>query len=264
MYFKFRTDTLISKSDILSSRLILVFSLLVLVSACAGSKSTLTMGDSKDVYYNIDESLAPDAEIAMLIAPYLTAMKTRMNQVIAYSETDMERGQPEGVLGNMSADILRFRAIRELGKQVEIAVINNGGLRVPISQGNVTVGHIYELMPFENTISVLTLSGAQVLTLANQIAEYGGQPVSGMRFRMENGVARDILINYQPLDVERTYLVATNNFMADGGETLAVLWEPLDRIDLPVLIREAMIEYIRMKRNLNYELEQRVRITGGS
>lgn len=264
MYFKSRADALISNSDIPKSRLILVFSLLLLVSACTGSKYTLTLGDSTDVYYNIDETLTPDAEIAMLIAPYITAMRTRMNHVIAYSETNMERGQPEGILGNMSADILRSRAIRELGKPVEIAVINNGGLRVPISQGNVTVGNIYELMPFENTISVLKLSGVQVLTLANQIAAYGGQPVSGMRFRIENGVARDILINYQPLDPERNYLVATNNFMADGGETLSVLWEPLDRIDLPVLIRDAMIEYIRMKRTLNYELEQRVRITGGN
>jgi 2',3'-cyclic-nucleotide 2'-phosphodiesterase (5'-nucleotidase family) len=264
MHFNSQTDAMISKSDILRGRFLLLFSLLLFISACTGTKSTLTMSGSSDVYYNIDESLAPDPEIAVLIAPYLTAMRTRMNHVIAYAETNMERGQPEGILGNMSADILRFRAVRELGKQVEIAVINNGGLRVPIAQGNVTVGSIYELMPFENTISVLTLSGSQVLTLANQIAEYGGQPVSGIRFRIENGEAKDILINYQPLDLNRTYLVATNNFMADGGETLSVLWEPLDRVDLPVLIRQAMIEYIRMKRNLNYELEQRIRITGGN
>lgn len=258
-----RSATKFTPPKPIRSHLLLVMSLWILASACTGTKSTLTLSGSTDVYYTIDQTLSPDDEIAMLIAPYVTQMRTRMNQVIAYSETEMVRAQPEGILGNMSADILRFRAIRELGKQVEIAVINNGGLRVPLAQGNITIGNIYELMPFENTISVLRLSGEQVQTLANQIAEYGGQPVSGIRFRIQDGEAKDILINHQPLDINQTYLVATNNFMADGGETLTVLWEPLERIDLPVLIRDAMIEYIRMKRNLDYELEQRIRITGG-
>ena len=218
---------------------------------------------SNETYYQLSDEIAEDPEISALLKPYITQMNSRMNQVIAYSETEMSRGQPEGILGNMSADIVRYRAIRELGKPVHIGVVNNGGLRNPLPQGNITVGHIFELMPFENTISVLTLSGAQVQQMADQIASMGGEPVSGIRFRINDGKASDILVNYEPLNLDSFYLVATNNYMADGGGTLEVLWNPRERIDLNVLIRDAMIEYIRSRRNLDYELEQRIRITEG-
>src|SRR5690606_12284314 len=118
-------------------------------------------------------------------------------------------------------------------------------LRNPLPQGDITVGHIFELMPFENTISVLTLSGVQVQRMADQIAADGGEPVSGIRFRINNGKATDILVNYEPLNPDSTYLVATNNYMADRGGSIEALWNPIHRVDLDVLIRDAMIEYIR-------------------
>lgn len=234
--------------------------LLLVLQACGTTHTVRQSGEPDHTYYGITPELADDPEIARLIAPYATRLRTRMNQVIAWSERDMIRDQPEGILGNMSADIVRFRAIRELGRPVEIAVVNNGGLRISLPGGNITVGHIYELMPFENTITILKLTGEQVQQLADEIAAYGGQPVSGLRFRIQDGRALDILVNYEPLDRQRIYHVATNNFMADGGETLSTLWNPVERIDTNVLIRDAMIEYIRMRRHLDYELEQRIRL----
>jgi len=236
----------------------------MLVVAILSSCSTLRPPEpsrSTEIYYQVSDEIAADPEISALLAPYLRQMGSRMNQVIAWSVAPMVKGQPESTLGNLSADIVRFRAVRELGRPVEIAVVNNGGLRVPLPQGNITVGHVFELMPFENTITVLKLTGTQVQHMADQIAFRGGQPVSGIRFRILDQKATDILVNYQPLDQDKTYLVATNNFMADGGEDISVLWEPIERIDTNVLIRDAMIEYIRMQRHLDYELEQRIRLT---
>lgn len=239
---------------------VLLILLLVFIASCASLRPTPSTR-SGEVYYEVTGEISDDPEIAALIAPYIRRMSSRMNQVIAWSTKPMIKGQPESTLGNLSADIVRFRAVRELGKPVHIAVVNNGGLRIPLPEGNITVGHIYELMPFENTISVLKLSGTQVQRLADQIASGGGQPISGIRFRILNGRASDVLVNYEPLSLDREYLVATNNYMADGGEDLSVLWEPIERIDTGVLIREAMIEYIRMQRHLDLELEQRIRIT---
>ena len=238
----------------------IIFLLAFTLQSCA-ILNTGSQSQSNETYYQVSNEIVEDPEIAALLSPYITQMKSRMNQVIAYSETEMTRGQPEGILGNMSADIVRFRAIRELGKPVQIGVVNNGGLRVPLPQGDITVGHIFELMPFENTISVLTLSGDQVQRMADQLAAIGGEAVSGIRFRINNGKATDILVNYEPLNPDRTYLVATNNYMADGGGPIEELWRPIHRVDIDVLIRDAMIEYLRSRRHLNYELEQRIRIT---
>ncbi len=239
----------------------LLLVLLLSVMSCRTSVEVLEKGASTDTYYQIDSNLENDQQIAALIAPFVTDLRNRMNMVIAYSENEIDRGRPEGPLNNLSADIVRFRAIRELGKPVEIGVVNYGGLRAPLPKGNITVGNVYELMPFENFISVLELTGHQVQIMANQIAARGGEPVSGIRFRIENGRAVDILVGHQPLQSDKTYLVATNSFMADGGDGVSVFTEAIERTDLPVLIRDAMIEYIRVKRLLDYQLEQRIRVS---
>jgi 2',3'-cyclic-nucleotide 2'-phosphodiesterase (5'-nucleotidase family) len=233
----------------------------LLTSACSTTQLPFSVTQKTDLYYQIDDTLAPDPEMSALIAPYMREMNLRMNTVIAWSETELVRGRPEGLLNNLSADIVRFRAVQEMGRRVDIGVVNLGGLRAPLPQGNITVGNIYELMPFENTISVLELDGEQVQTMANQLAVRGGEPVSGIRFRIENGRAVDILVGYEPLRLDRTYLVATNSYMADGGDGVPVFLEARSRTDLPVLIRQAMIEYIRLRRHLNYQLEQRIRLT---
>lgn len=233
---------------------------MLLLSSC-GTLGSNQESRSGEVYYQVSSEIADDPEISALLAPYVNRLRSRMNQVIAWSTKPMVKGNPESTLGNLSADIVRFRAVRELREPVHIAVVNNGGLRIPLPEGNITVGHIYELMPFENTITVLRLNGTQVKRMADQIASGGGEPVSGIRFRIENGSAMDILVNYEPLNEQREYLVATNNYMADGGGDISVLWEPIERIETGVLIRDAMIEYIRMQRHLDYELEQRIRVT---
>lgn len=235
--------------------------LLLLTAACSTPQYALELDSSTDTFYQVDGTLSDDPDMARLIAPYVTQLNTRMNAVIAFSESPITRGRPEGTLNNLSADILRFRAIRELGHTVHIGVANFGGLRAPLPEGNITVGNIYELMPFENTIAVLRLSGEQVQTMANQIAARRGEPVSGIRFRIEDGRAVDILVGPEPLRRNEYYWVATNSFVADGGDGIGVFLEAQERIDLPVLIRDAMIEYIRHRRHLNYELEGRIRFT---
>jgi 2',3'-cyclic-nucleotide 2'-phosphodiesterase (5'-nucleotidase family) len=242
-----------------------LFRMLILVAfvlgACSSTQGPLVVSDATDIYYQVDASIADDHEIARLIAPFTTEMTNRMNRVIAYSEEPILRGRPEGPLNNLSADIVRFRAVRELRHAVEIGVVNYGGLRAPLPAGNITVGNVYELMPFENYISVLKLTGSQVQTMCDQLAARGGEPVSGIRFRIQDGKAVDILVGANPLDHSRTYWVATNSYMADGGDGVPVFLEAQERIDLNVLIRAAMIEYIRNARHLNYQNEQRIRLT---
>lgn len=265
MSYLYRPSAFMASSNRERSYSVWVLALMMfIISACGSAETTLVVSETSDTYYQINESLAPDSDIARLLAPYITNMNSRMNQVIAYSETPITRGRPEGTLNNLSADILRFRAVRELGHPVDIGVANFGGLRAPLPQGNITVGNIYELMPFENIIAVLKLTGEQVQTMANQIAVRNGEPVSGIRFRIEDGRAYDILVGHEPLRNDRTYWVATNSYVADGGDGISVFTEAQERIDLPVLIRDAMIEYIRARRHLNYELEQRIRLSSST
>ncbi len=218
-----------------------------------------TPAQEEHIYYDIDRTIGDDEAMSEFIAPYVRDMGRTMNRVITISEGPFERGKPEGALGNLSADIVRYRATAEMGKRVDVSVMNNGGLRVPLPEGNITVGHIYELMPFENYITVLRFSGAQLRQIAEELASVNGEAVSGIRFRITDGKARDILVDSLSVDPDRHYWVATNNWMADGGGDAPTLWEPLERWNMDVLIRDAIIEYLNGRESIAPYIDQRIR-----
>jgi 2',3'-cyclic-nucleotide 2'-phosphodiesterase (5'-nucleotidase family) len=213
----------------------------------------------------IADSLPEDAEVEAALAPFRARMGEEIKEVIGETADVLSKASPEGTLGNFATDAMLWAANEYGSEPVQMALTNNGGLRVPIGPGPITVGQMYELMPFENLLSVLTLSGAQLLTLCQQIAEDGGEPVAGFSFRIgrdgERRVAENILVAGQPLDLEGRYRLVTNDFLANGGGDMTPLHSPLARQDLPVLLRDAFIEYVKHVGVVYPEIEGR--ITGG-
>jgi 2',3'-cyclic-nucleotide 2'-phosphodiesterase (5'-nucleotidase family) len=243
------------------TRLLSLFLALILLAQCGSTEGVYEhdVAGTGHVYYEIDDDIEDDHAMSELIGPYVRDMARTMNRVLTVSEGPFERGHPEGALGNLSADIVRFRATAEMRRRVDISVMNNGGLRVPLPEGVITVGHIYELMPFENYIAVLRFSGEQIIQIANELAAVNGEAVSGIRFRIVDGSARDILIDSLSVDPDRHYWLATNNWMADGGGDAPTLWEPLERHNINILIRDAIIEYLRARESIAPFTDQRIR-----
>ncbi|TVP77286.1 MAG: hypothetical protein EA353_10595 [Puniceicoccaceae bacterium] len=210
-------------------------------------------------YLALDDTVEPDADMQAFLLKYTEALNREMNRRIAVSRTVIESGQPESALGNLTADITREHASRYLGREVDIALLNRGGLRTPIPEGDVTVGMIYELMPFENYITLLKFSGDQIRAIANELAIEGGEPVSGLQLRIDGDRATDILVGGVPLRSDHYYWLATNNWMADGGGPVPTLWEPVERRDTGILLRDAFIESIESQRQLSPTTEGRIR-----
>lgn len=208
---------------------------------------------------SVGSEISDDPEVAEFIKPYIAELGREMGRVITRAEGSFERGAPEGTLGNLVADLSRSRASSELRQNVDIVVMNNGGLRIPLPAGDITVGMVYELMPFDNIIAVLTLNGQQVLQMADELAACGGEPISGMRMRIVNGKASDVLVGSREVKPDQKYLVATNNWMADGGGCVPALWNPLERNDLPILIRDAIIEHFNSRQSIAPKLDNRLR-----
>jgi hypothetical protein len=213
----------------------------------------------------VADSIGDDPDMEALVAPFRNRMGEEIAQVIGEASVVLAKSIPEGTLGDFATDAMLWAARRASAGPVHMALTNNGGLRVPIPPGPITVGQMFELMPFENMLSVLTLTGTQVQELADALAARRGEPIAGFSFRIvasEKGrVARDILVGGSPLDPEAEYRLVTNDYMANGGEELAPLLNPLAREDLPVLVRDAFISYVRDKRVITAKIEGR--ITGG-
>jgi len=159
-----------------------------------------------------------------------------------------------------------YEAVRDsLGEEIDFALQNYGGLRLAmLPKGDITLGHLYELMPFENYVVIMEGDSALVQQLFDRIAQYGGWPVSRqVRFRIEEGGAVDIFIGGEPLRSGRIYRFALPDYIANGGDRMFFLRE-VPRKSTALLVREAVIgvlrKWHRQGMHLYPRLEGRIRM----
>ena len=231
--------------------------LLCFYSGCASSDS---VKDSAQEPQSEIQYPAPDPEIAGLLDTYRDTLDQVMGRRIAVVKDTIRFDRPESPLGNLVSDAIRYRAGSELGRFVNIGIIGEISFRLFLTPGELTLGEVMEFMPYDNHLVVLTLPGDKVAELAHQVAALGGAPVSGLRFRINEGRAAGILVNSQVLDRNREYLVATSSWVANGGDQFPAVWDYTDRIDLTnVDVRELYLDYFRSRREIYPVTDGRLR-----
>lgn len=181
-----------------------------------------------------------------------------MGDTLTVARDTLGFGRPESAIGDFAADALRFRAARELAEYVHIGVLDEGSLQRFFLPGPITLAGLYELMPYENTLVVLTLDGDQVKELARQIAERGGGPVSGMRMSIRDGSLGYLLVNRSTIDPEKTYLIATSSYLASGFGPFPALWQAQGRIDTQIGLRQVFIDAFSSRPGWASPLDQRI------
>lgn len=228
-----------------SSKLFWIVLLAFVVGSC--SKQVYT-ADIDTSYYRINKKHQSDKELDQLIDPYRSQLDAKMNEVLAFNEKEMTKGLPSSTLGNWFSDALLEEAEYIYKQEVDMAMQNYGGIRVPfLKQGDITVGNIYELMPFDNKLVILTMDGKLLKQLLDRIAEKGGWPVSHtLSFTIQDRKATDVLIKNEPLDLKKTYTVALADYIANGGDRCFFL-EQAERQDHDVMIRDLIIDHLKRK-----------------
>ncbi len=195
--------------------------------------------------------VASDSSIIKEIDPYKTGMDHIMNEVIAVSDQSMEKGLPESNLGDFVAD-LSFHIINEqlkkTGKPVaDFCVLNNGGLRSTLPQGEIKLKDVFELMPFENELVILEMKGNSVENLLQYIASKGGVPVANLRMKILGSEADNVFINGEPFDSSRVYRTITSDYLANGGDGMNMFTEAISSQSSGVKVRDAIINHMRTK-----------------
>lgn len=243
----------------MKAKLPLLFFLLIALNSC---KSSFEITNKEVSQYKFTDTSFTEVDSTLYkeITPFREKMKDKMSEVLIVSTTTLERGNPESRLGNFMADACLI-ATQMHNKQADFAVFNSGGLRKGMPQGEITRGDIFELMPFENEIVILTMTGSEVKKLVNFIALKGGAPVSGLRMRIQDSIATNVLIGNVAFDSTRTYRVLTSDYLANGGDSFPLMTSsPWDTIALKV--RDAIIEYLaelnKQKKKLTVELDGRI------
>lgn len=98
------------------------------------------------------------------------------------------------------------------------------------------------------------------MKLIEHVAEMGGAPISGVRFRIdENGEPNSVLVNAEVVNPKAEYLVATSSWAANGGDKFPVLWNASNRKDLDLSIQEVYVNYFRNQVELTSSIDGRIR-----
>lgn len=227
---------------------LLLFSFTSFFFSCQPKYSKLVKAERGYIIIN-DSTTTSDARFDSLISPYKKIIDAEMNEVLIISETPMIKEQPEGLLGNMVADIVLKKTMEKLPINVQeepiFCILNNGGLRTSLPQGEITRKKIYELMPFENEIVVLTLSPENTQELLNYIARSGGVPVAGIKMGIQKNEAVNIFVNGNPFDKTKNYKVITSDYLAEGGDKMFFFKNPLNKEIVGIKIRDALIEQMK-------------------
>ncbi len=190
-------------------------------------------------------SIPADAATEALIAPYRQQVAQRMSEVIGTAPEELKTGFGESPLGNFVADLQREQATKLLGKPIDLALMTKDGLRYVIPKGNITVGDVFEMMPFENQLLVLTLPGTTVQKLFRFGAEQKILALSNATYTIRNNQAVDIRIGGQPFDAQKKYTLAVSDYLANGGDNLSFLKEATQTEKVGILLRDAILNHIR-------------------
>lgn len=200
--------------------------------------------DTKNI--SVRPQLAPlDSTLESIVKPYRDSLQKDMSTLIAVSATPLIKDKPESKLTNLVSDILldagkSYCQQQNLNIIPDAAYVNYGGLRASLPKGDITVERIFELMPFENEVVIVKISGDALLQMADKIAGRGGEGIAGFRMGISKGKVSSLMIQGKTVDLDAYYWVVTSDYVANGGDQMS-MFANSQRINTGMKIREVLI-----------------------
>lgn len=215
---------------------------------------------------DVGPGLTPQDDVGALVDDAVAEVAPLVDRVVGRAEIDILRSANaagESALGNLIADAQRH------AMGADIAFMNSGGIRADISAGDVSWGDLFTVQPFNNDLVKMELSGQDIVDLLNQ--QWDGQPYprimkpSGLHYSWEGSegiedrvIPESIRVAGEPIDLNASYTVVVNSFMAGGGDGFSVLLDGENRVVGPVDI-DALVDYVEsLPRPFSYGIEGRI------
>tara|TARA_B110000285_G_scaffold59186_1_gene67948 strand:+ start:5732 stop:6469 length:738 start_codon:yes stop_codon:yes gene_type:complete len=223
----------------------------VFVLACQSYKIVDTSSTIIVVDKNIPEQKFDEIELSK----YRDSISKEMNMVINHSLITMEVGCPEGLLGDFISDLSILYIKKNFPENKfnpDFCILNNGGFRNSLNKGSITIGDVFQIMPFDNYLLILEIKGNEMNDLINYIKEKSttnisrksGVPLSGIRLKISGDKVSRCMINNQTYDPLKTYKVLTTNYLASGGDDMDFFKNCKTMFNTKLLLRDVIIKYI--------------------
>lgn len=236
------------------------------VTLTVDRKTKDVVGYTADSDRVITDSVAPDPEVQAIVDRYQAELQEALGETVGEATTSILRGETRSVeseMGNFVAD-----SMRTYYPGVDFAFQNAGGLRADIDQGPITLEEIYAVLPFNNTLVTMELTGAQMEQVLEEGADsrYGTVQVSGLKWAYDadapfgDRVTRITLPDGTPIDPNATYKVATNNFMATGGDQFTTLTQGQNTTDTQTNLVDTVVRYLELNSPVDPQVEGRLTV----
>ena len=212
------------------------------------------LDDGTKVYHFVDKEIKDDAVLASLLQPYVDKVDAVLSEVIGTATAPFlndNTRKTETAIGDMVADSMLWYA-NSMNLGADFAFQNGGGIRTSMADGEIQKQTIYEVLPFDNSVMTVTMKGTDVIALFNYIPEtvgHGAMPQvsEGVSFVIDTaaGIVSDVLINGSPIDPAKEYIIATNSYLASGGDGYKMFRNNVGVYDSSLMQRDAFIDYIQ-------------------
>ena len=205
----------------------------------------------------LDASVAEDPEIVARVAELAGPIEEMKTRVVAETAEAIEGSREvcramECPMGNLVADAMLDR-VKDQG--VQIAIQNGGGLRSSIDAGEVTMGEVLSVLPFQNTLSTFQVTGAQILAAlengVSQVEEGAGRfpQVAGMSFTVDltqvpGSRISNVMVGDAPLDPQATYGAVSNNYVRNGGDGYRMFRDAMNAYDYGPDLADVTAEFL--------------------
>ena len=212
--------------------------------------------------------VAPDARATQFMAPYKHAVDSIMSPVVGRAARYLEASRPESPLSNLLSDILVWGG-KAFNEQPDLAIYNMGGIRAALAEGDITVGDVVDVAPFENKICFLTLKGSQLKELLAQTMKRGGEGVShSVRIvATSKGELLQVTINGKEINPDADYRIATIDYLAQGNDGMTafkygtnVLSPQTEENNVRYIIMSYLREQMAQDKAVDATVEGRIRI----
>ena len=211
----------------------------------------------------LDASVTPDEAVAARVAELAAPVEEMKNTVVAAAPAAIN-GERESCrlveceMGNLITDAMLDR-VADQG--IQIAIQNGGGIRASIDAGDVTMGEVYTVLPFQNTLSTFYVTGQTIIDAlengVSQTEEVKGRfpQVAGLTFTWDPSVAPlegrivEVLVGGAPIDPAAEYGVVSNNYVRGGGDGYGMFVDAKNAYDFGPDLAEVVADYMEAGNN---------------
>lgn len=224
----------------------------LMVVSCSSYKQTErqtqehTIVNMSGTIVEMNKEQGSNAEMQVFVDKYKGTLDAQMNEVVGTTAEFMQKGRPESLLTNFTSDVMKDYGDKQIDSGADVSIMNVNGHRATLPKGDITLGNLFEVYSFDNTVAFLEVKGEDLTKIFEANARIGGAGISSNAHLVVNDrKLKSATLNGKPIDNDKIYNVVTIDYLADGNDSMSAFRDAVSIRDTGITLRDIMIDYIR-------------------